>query len=203
MNGVPSMSMPEKGKSLVYLILGAAGSGRREVVADLIAGGSGRAIARRAAVRGGRRREKSTRGLARRSYGGGAPKAASKRAAFGGATHVFWMPNGRRNPVDQIEAVQAWLPASGGELARIVCVIRLRAGGPQPGLLPWYDACVHFADVVLLSRREGVDNKWMSGLPGALQEPVLSLCDGACAGGAGAQSGAHPQPARIENFAGF
>ena len=29
-------------------------------------------------------------------------------------------------------------------------------------LLAWYDACVHFSDVVLLQRREGVANKWVS-----------------------------------------
>ena len=39
--GVPSKSMPESEKTLVYLILGAAGSGRREVLADLIEGASG------------------------------------------------------------------------------------------------------------------------------------------------------------------
>jgi hypothetical protein len=79
-----------------------------------------------------------------------------------GATHVFLFTDGRRNPVDQVEAFQAWLAASGGELARILCVIHCGLVAQHKELLAWYDACVHFADVVLLNRREGVPNKWMS-----------------------------------------
>ena len=82
--------------------------------------------------------------------------------AFDGATHVFLIADGRRNPVDQIEAVQAWLPASGGELARILCVIHCGLASRHHALLAWYDACVNFADVVLFNRREGVANKWLS-----------------------------------------
>ncbi len=150
------------GKPLVYLILGAAGSGRREVVADLIAGGLGegdRALVLLSAA--------ETAGEIDARLGPAQlwrwTEGRIEAPAFGGATHVFWIADGRRNPVDQIEAVQAWLPASGGELARIVCVIHCGLAARHHELLPWYDACVHFADVVLLSRREGVDNKWMSG----------------------------------------
>jgi len=91
-------------------------------------------------------------------------RPASKRPRSTGATHVFWIADGRRNLPDQIEAVQAWLPASGGELARIVCVHPLR--GWRPGITSCcrgYDACVCIsADVVLFKPPEGVANKWMS-----------------------------------------
>ena len=36
----------------------------------------------------------------------------------------------------------------------------------HPPLLVWYDACVHFSDVVLLNQREGVANKWISDFQG-------------------------------------
>jgi hypothetical protein len=32
----------------------------------------------------------------------------------------------------------------------------------QPVLRQWFDACIHFADVVFLTRREGLANKWLS-----------------------------------------
>ena len=50
----------------------------------------------------------------------------------------------------------------GGELARVLCVVHCALAEKHPALLAWYDACVHFSDVVLLQRREGVANKWVS-----------------------------------------
>ena len=31
----------------------------------------------------------------------------------------------------------------------------------QPKALAWFEACIHFSDIVLLNRREGVDNRWL------------------------------------------
>ncbi len=152
-------------KPLVYLILGAAGSGRREIVADLIEGGPG----------GGSAGQQSVLTLLAT---GEAAAAADRRLGrlgrwtwtagriespdLDGAATVFFLADGRRNPVDQIEALQAWLAAHGGELARVICVIHCGLVAQHKPLLIWYDACVHFSDVVLLNRRDGVDNKWMS-----------------------------------------
>ena len=33
----------------------------------------------------------------------------------------------------------------------------------QPKLESWFDACAHFADVLLLTRVEGIDQKWING----------------------------------------
>ena len=160
-------------KPLVYLILGAAGSGRREIVADLIEGGLAAGSAgqpfdlaqsRQSALAllpaGERAGEADARlgSLARWAWNDGRIESPD----LAGATHVFLFTDGRRNPVDQVEAFQAWLAASGGELARILCVIHCGLVARHKELLAWYDACVHFADVVLLNRREGVPNKWMS-----------------------------------------
>jgi hypothetical protein len=155
-----------KVKPLVYLILGAAGSGRREIVADLIEGGL-------AAGSAGQQSALALLSADERASDFDARLGALARWRWvehrieapepGGATHVFLFTDGRRNPVDQVEAFPAWLAASGGELARILCVINCGLAARHPELLAWFDACVHFADVVLLNRREGLANKWMSG----------------------------------------
>ena len=83
-----------------------------------------------------------------------------------GATHVFFVTDGRGNPVDQAEAFKPWLEAQGGELARVLCVVHCQLAEKNPPLVAWHAACVHFSDVVLLNRREGVANKWLSDFQG-------------------------------------
>ncbi|MEX2044080.1 MAG: hypothetical protein WD941_01930 [Opitutus sp.] len=154
--------MPPIEKPLVYLILGAAGSGRREVLADLIANGLDETD--RAAVMFSDNEEAGAAdatlaGLSRWTWRDGTIEGTLPP----GATHVFFVTDGRRNPVDQTEVFKAWVAAQGGEVARVICVVNSRLAEKNPPLMAWYDACVHFADVVLLNRREGVDNKWMTG----------------------------------------
>jgi hypothetical protein len=148
-------------KPLVYLILGAVGSGRREVVADLIEGGlaeGDRALALLSVDERASDFDARLGPLARWRW----VEHRIEVPEPDSATHVFFFTDGRRNPVDQIEAFQAWLAASGGELARILCVINCGLAARHQELLAWFDACVHFADVVLLNRRDGLANKWMS-----------------------------------------
>jgi hypothetical protein len=148
-------------RPLIYLVLGAGGSGRREVVADLIEGGL----------------DEGARALVLLSDEERAADCDARLGAPGrwhwagdrietpplaGATHVFLIADGRRNPVDQVEAFQTWLSASGGELARIICVVHCGLVAQHKELCVWIDACVHFSDIVLLNRREGLANKWMS-----------------------------------------
>ena len=148
-------------KPLVYLILGAAGSGRREIVADLIEGGLAEGDRASVLLSGAEvpdAFDTKLPGLARWTWTGEGIDGTLPAEA----THVFFVTDGRRNPVDQLEAGQAWLAAQGGELARILCVVNCQLAEKHPPLLAWYEACVHFSDVVLLTRREGVANKWLS-----------------------------------------
>ena len=148
-------------KPLVYLVLGAAGSGRREVLADLIDGGF----------------DEGDRVAVLFAEGESTSDLDEKLPNLGlwtwenglidgtlppGATHVFFVTHGRHNPVEQIEVFKAWLAVQGGELARVLSVVNCRLVEQNPPLLAWYEACIHFADVVLLTRREGVGNKWLS-----------------------------------------
>jgi hypothetical protein len=145
----------------VYLILGAAGSGRREVVADLVEGGLGAGDRALVLLSDAERAAESDARLgapARWRWTGDRIESPD----LTGFTHVFFLADGRRNPVDQVEAFQAWLPTSGGELARILCVVHCGLVAQHKELRVWVDACVHFSDVALLNRREGLANKWMS-----------------------------------------
>lgn len=149
-------------KPPVYLILGPAGSGRREILADLIDGGLGadsRPAVLLAADEPAGTLDKKFPGLARWTREDGVIAAPLPYDA----THVFFVTDGRADPVDQIEQVKTWLEGQGGALARILCVVDCRLAEKNPPLLAWFDACIHFADVVLLNRREGVANKWLSG----------------------------------------
>lgn len=148
-------------KPLVYLVLGAAGSGRREVLADLIAAGlseGDRAAVLLSDAEAASDIDAKLPGLARWTWTGSTVEATLPA----GATHVFFVTDGRSSPVDQLEVLKVWVEAQGGELARILCVVHCQIAEKNPALLAWYDACVNFSDVVLLNRREAVANKWLS-----------------------------------------
>ena len=90
-------------KPLVYVILGAAGSGRREVLLDLIAGGFGdddRPVVLLAAEEPAAEIDAKLPGVARWGW----TQAGSIEADLPeGATHIFFVTDGRRSPVDQME----------------------------------------------------------------------------------------------------
>ena len=146
---------------LVYYVLGAAGSGRREVLADLIEAGlaeGDRAAVMLAESETAAAVDAKLPSLTRWAWTDGMIVGQLPREA----THVFFVTDGRGNPVEQTEVFKAWLDAQGGEIARVLAVVNCRLAEKNPPLLAWYEACIHFADVVLLNRREGVANKWLS-----------------------------------------
>lgn len=148
-------------KPLVYLVLGAAGSGRREVLVDLIAGGlepADQPLVLLSDHEAADPADKRLPNVQRWTWRDGAIVGP----ALGTASHVFLVTDGRRNPVDQVEAFKPWLEANGAELARVLVVVHCQLAEKNPALVAWYEACVHFADVVLLNHREGVPNKWLS-----------------------------------------
>ncbi len=152
---------------LVYVILGAPGSGRREVLADLIADGLDPAEERAHVYlpAGEAAREEDGKigaaGVARMAWNAELQLLVAD-APPAEATHIFIMLDGRVDPVDQLEALKPWLAAHSLPVARILTVVHCQLAEKHPGLLPWFDACIHFSDVALLNRREGVANKWLS-----------------------------------------
>jgi hypothetical protein len=163
--------MPPAEKPLVYLILGASASGRREILVDLskeLAAGAQPAVM-------------LAEGEAASSVDAQLPPVTRWTFADDhivgtlppGATQVFFIADGRKNPVDQVEVFKPWLEAQGGELARVFTVVNCQFMEKHPPLLAWIEACVHFSDVVLLNRREGVENKWVSAFLAHFQDQFL------------------------------
>lgn len=146
----------------MYFVLGTAGSGRRTVMRELIAAGlaegEGAAVLlpqAEPATEGDAKLPKVTHWIWTEQGTIQAPLPA-------GATKVFFISEARRNPVDQVEALKPWLEAHGAVLGRVFCLVDCKLAAATPALLPWFDACVHFSDVVLLNHREDVANKWLS-----------------------------------------
>ena len=100
-------------KPLVYLILGAAGSGRRQVLTDLLGDGlvaTDRPAVMLAASELADEADATLPALTRWSWTDGMITGMLPREA----THVFFVSEGRENPVEQIEVFVAWLEAQGG-----------------------------------------------------------------------------------------
>lgn len=75
---------------------------------------------------------------------------------------LFLVADGKTSPVDQLEALKSWLQSNEHDLARIITVVHCGLLHDHPELAPWFEACAHFSDVLLLNRRESVSNKWIS-----------------------------------------
>lgn len=145
----------------VYIVLGAAGSGRREVLADLIDAGlspGDRAAVLLSSEERASGDDEKLPSIARWTWREGAIDAVLPP----GATHVFFVTDGRQNPVDQLEALQKWITAVQAEVGRVLTVVNCTLAEKHAALIAWYEACIHFSDAVLLNRREGVANKWIS-----------------------------------------
>ncbi len=162
--------MSSTDKPLVYFILGATGSGRREVLVDLIEGGLDAADSAAVMLPAAEAPVDLDAKLPQVSRWTWLDDGAIVGTLPAGATHVFFVVDGRRNPVDQAEAFKPWVDAQGGEIGRVICVVDSQLGEKHPPLLAWFEACVHFSDVVLLNKREGVKNKWLSDFQGHFKD---------------------------------
>lgn len=159
-----------------YLILGSSGSGRRAIAADLIENGLGADARPLLLVAEGETALPDA--VAQRLGDVKRLTCAAWKLEDGRmivpfdeeVTDVFVVANGGADPVDQIEAFHDWLAASGCALARIITVVDCTLGHAHPELQRWFDACVHFSDVVLLNRRPGVPQTWISAFTGRLRK---------------------------------
>jgi hypothetical protein len=150
----------------VYFILGTPGSGRRAVVRDLIENGLAaeeKALVLLADREAADPADEKLAALANaevRRWTWTEP-ALPQVEGLAGAT-VFFIADSLASPMDQLEALKPWLEEHGASLARVFCVVDCQLAEKQPVLRQWFDACIHFADVVFLTRREGLANKWLS-----------------------------------------
>jgi hypothetical protein len=153
---------------LVYLVLGTSGAGRRHVLVDLIENGL---AAEDRAVLATAEHEPPPE-----------PPVAAALAALPGlvsttwmraedgrlvldfpadTTHVFLLADGRGDPADEVERVAAWSREAALPIARVFTVVDCALGHAHPELQRWFEACIHFSDVVLLARRTSVPNAWI------------------------------------------
>jgi hypothetical protein len=152
--------------SSVYFILGTPGSGRRAVVRDLIEDGLAAEekalvlLADREAADPADEKLAALENAEVRRWTWTEP-ALPQVEGLDGAT-VFFIADSLASPMDQLEALKPWLEEHGATLARVFCVVDCQLAEKQPVLRQWFDACIHFADVVFLTRREGLANKWLS-----------------------------------------
>lgn len=166
--------MTTQQRPLFYIILGTPGSERRSVLVDLIADGLGEgdcALTFLHEAEAGSEFDRALGELRTWHWEEGritaeipasisdASDAAADKHRF---SHIFFVAEGAGNPIDQIEAVKAWITPFDVEFARVITFINCTLASRHPQLAPWWDACVHFSDVVLLSHRLGVPNKWIS-----------------------------------------
>ncbi len=151
---------------LVYFILGTPGSGRRGLVLDLVENGLAEDEPALVLVAEGEAPDPAMDKLAARPltevrrWQWSPPDLPDQKLPAGGS--VFFLADSRNDPLSQIEALKPWLGRQGAELARILSVVDCKFAEQTPALRPWYEALIHFSDVVLLTRREGVANKWLS-----------------------------------------
>ena len=145
----------------MYLVLGAAGSGRREVLADLTEDGLMDGDRPAVLISDQEKPDAADARLTGLGRWRQLPENFIEADLPQDATHVFIVVDGRRNPVDQIEGFKAWLTERSAEVARVICVVDCHLAEQHPKLFAWFEACIYFSDVVLLNHRDGIPNKWV------------------------------------------
>lgn len=151
----------------LYILLGVAGAGRREILLDLLQSGAD-VPEMPTAIYLAEGELPSPADEAIASHEGVTVHRWSLREEQLDAPDVpegtqtaFLLADGRGNPADLIEASLDWIERQPMNLGRILTVVDCGLVSRSPGAFPWYEACIHFSDVVLLNRRETVMNKWI------------------------------------------
>jgi hypothetical protein len=150
----------------LYFILGTPGSGRRSIVLDLIENGlapDAPALVLLAASEGDDPADDKLAARANvevRRWSWNGTDLPDQELPASGA--VFFLADSRGDPMTQLESLKPWLDRHPAELARVFMVVDCQLAEKQAPLAPWFDACIYFSDVVLLTKRDGVANKWLS-----------------------------------------
>ncbi|MBX3737820.1 MAG: hypothetical protein KF715_14080 [Candidatus Didemnitutus sp.] len=150
----------------IYFILGTPGSGRRSIVLDLIENGLAPdepalvLLAQTEAADPADEKFITRANLEVRRWSWDGKELPDQALPERGA--VFFVAESRGDPMTQLELFKPWLDRHHVELARVFTVVDCQLAEKQPPLAAWFDACIYFSDVVFLTKREGVANKWLS-----------------------------------------
>lgn len=153
-------------RPLVYLIYGIPGSERRSVLFDLIEGGLSpheQVLYFHPKGETGSPYDEQIDALENvSSVDWELSKGKIKHGRISAAPDkIIFLAPGLSDPADVAEALKTWIVHNDCELGRIITVLNCSFLAEQEKSRAWFDACIHFSDVVLLARRESVGNKWI------------------------------------------
>jgi len=74
---------------------------------------------------------------------------------------IFFLAPSCVDLADVMEALKGWLSKNNCQLTRIITVVDCKSLSENNSMNRWYEAAIHFSDMVLLNRREGVGEKWI------------------------------------------
>lgn len=77
------------------------------------------------------------------------------------ANSLFFVAPSSVDPSDIIESLKGWLSKNNCQLTRIITVAHCTLISENPSSKAWYEACMHFSDIVLLGRRASLNPKWV------------------------------------------
>ena len=74
---------------------------------------------------------------------------------------IFFLTPSCIDLADVMEGLKGWLSKNECQLTRIITVVNCKSLSENGVMNSWYEAAIHFSDMVLLNRREGVSEKWI------------------------------------------
>ena len=75
--------------------------------------------------------------------------------------YIFFMAPADVDLAETIEGLKGWLNKNDCTLTRIITVIHSEMACHNAIALKWFEASMHFSDIVLLNKRELVEGKWV------------------------------------------
>lgn len=151
---------------LVYLVYGIPSSGRREIIFDLIEGGipaTEQVLYFRPEGEAPCAYDEQLEALDNVSVVGWNLKDSKVTHGKISAApeKIIFLASGTSDPADCAEALKTWSDHNNCQIARILTVVHCHFLSENTKAQAWFDACIHFSDVVLLNRREEAGNKWV------------------------------------------
>lgn len=151
--------------SQIYLILGTPGSGRRQILLDLIENGMSsfaRAyISKQEDPSSTDKKIDELKNAELYSWEWIPGIPLNVPSIESAPPVVFLVLESRSDLIDQLESFRDWLSSSGQQLARVITVVDCKSAKAHAELCLWFGACIHFSDYVLLNHRQEVSDRWI------------------------------------------
>lgn len=74
---------------------------------------------------------------------------------------IYFLAPSSIDLADVMEGLKGWLSKNDCQLTRIITVVDCKRLSENDSENKWYEAAIHFSDMVLLNRRETVNEKWI------------------------------------------